>query len=521
MSRACGRGRSKTGSRLSLFVFVCIAIAAAAQAATPAKPFASLDAFVPAQMQKWKLPGLAIAVVQHGKVIYSNGFGLRDVKQNLPVTTTTLFAIGSVTKSFTSVSMGILNDEGKFDWDKPVRDYIPEFQMYDPEASERMTPRDLISHRTGFAGHDLVWYSSNFTREDLVHRLRFLQSTRNFRSGYNYNNLLVMTAGYLVGKISGGSWEDFVKQRIFDPLQMSSSNFTTDDLQKNFNYSHPYIKDEDTGEVHETPYHALSSICPAGCINSNVEDMARYAIFQLGNGRVGDRQIISEANLKLTHTAQVPMGGESEFKEIGLNSYAMGWVVTSYRGHRLIWHNGGIDGFYSLVTMLPDENLAVVILTNRLGQPVPEIAAYRIFDQVLGLNAIDWSARYDQIFAKAKEAEAEAKKAETAAHKSGTHPSHELKDYTDVYENPGYGTITIALSGDQINMKLNEMELPLQQYHYDVFQVPEKANWILGGSKLRFQTNMDGNIDSIAMPLEGDALEIIFSRQEGGKDHEK
>src|SRR5262245_47534221 len=137
-----------------------------------------LDEFIPAQIEKWKVPGLAIAVVQHGKVIYSHGFGSRDVKQNLPVTTKTIFAIGSISKSFTSLSMGIANDDGRMDWDKPVRDYIPEFQMYDAEASERMTPHDLISHRTGFARHDLVWYTSDFSREDLVHRLRYLQSNR-------------------------------------------------------------------------------------------------------------------------------------------------------------------------------------------------------------------------------------------------------------------------------------------------------------------------------------------------------
>src|SRR5256885_5734509 len=216
----------------------CLAIlvlpAVGQSTATPhrqAPSVATLDQFIPAQMQKWKVPGLAIAVVQHQQVIYSNGFGLRDVRRNVPVTTKTLFAIGSITKSFTSLSMGMLNDEGKLDWDKPVRQYIPEFQMYDPVASERMTPRDLISHRVGMAGHDLLWYSSDFSREDVVRRLRFLQSDHDFRSGYNYNNMLVMTAGYLIGKVSGQSWEDFVRHRIFDPLQMNPSNFSVADSQ--------------------------------------------------------------------------------------------------------------------------------------------------------------------------------------------------------------------------------------------------------------------------------------------------
>src|SRR5437763_8904193 len=194
--------------RSSLFALMfTVAILPASAQVTPAQRATSVpddfEQFIPAQMQKWKVPGVAIAVVQNGQVIYSHGFGLRDVKSNLPVTTKTIFAIGSISKSFTSLSMGMLNDEGKLDWDNPVRQYLPEFQMYDPVASERMTPRDLISHRVGMAGQDLLWYSSDFSREDVVRRLRFLQSDHDFRSGYNYNNMLVMTAGYLIGKVSG------------------------------------------------------------------------------------------------------------------------------------------------------------------------------------------------------------------------------------------------------------------------------------------------------------------------------
>jgi CubicO group peptidase (beta-lactamase class C family) len=464
------------------------------------------------QMQKWKVPGLAIAVVQNGQVIYSRGFGLRDVKDSLPVTTKTVFAIGSISKSFTSLSMGILNDEGKLDWDKPVRQVLPEFQMYDPVASERMTPRDLITHRTGLASHDLVWYSSDFSREDLMRRFRFLQSKRDFRSGYNYNNMLVMTAGYLLGKISGQGWEGFVRQRVFQPLQMSASNFSQQDTEKSADFSYPYRKNRDTGVVSETPFHAVDSIGPAGSINSNVEDMARYAIFQVGKGKVGDISIVSETNLNLTHSPQVPMGGEQLFKELGPQSYCMGWVSTAYRGHRMAWHNGGIDGFYALLSMLPDENLGVVILTNLLGHPVPEIVAYHIYDHVLGLDSIDWASHFQQLETKQKTAEEDAKKPGVTNRKAGTHPSHDLNDYVGRYENPGYGTLTIQSAGDGFTASLNQISIPLQHHHYDVFQVPEGSNWILEKTKLRFLTNMDGDTDSIAIPLEEDAPEIIFTR---------
>jgi CubicO group peptidase (beta-lactamase class C family) len=472
-----------------------------------------LEQFVPAEMQNWKVPGVAIAVVQNGQVIYSHGFGLRDVKGNLPVTSKTIFAVGSISKSFTSLSMGMLNDEGKLDWDKPVRQYLPEFQMYDPVASERMTPRDLISHRVGMAGHDLVWYSSDFNREDLVRRLRFLQSDHDFRSGYHYNNMLVMTAGYLVGQVSGQSWEDFVRHRIFEPLQMNSSNFSVFDTQKSSDFAHPYRKDEHSGAISEIPFHDASAIGPAGSINSNVEDMTRYAIFQLGKGKQGDRQLVSETNLTLTHTPQVPMPEGLQSKEIGPRNYGMGWVISSYRGHRMLWHNGGIDGFYALLSLLPDENLGVVILTNLLDDdPVPEIAAYHIYDHLLGLNSIDWAKRFEERDEKQKAAEEDEHKKELSERKPNTHPSHELKDYAGRYENSGYGVITIQPQGDGFNATLNKLTFPLHHYHYDVFESPAGSTGAVDIGRLRFLTNMNGEIDGIAAPFEPEAPEIVFTR---------
>jgi len=472
-----------------------------------------LGQFVPEQLEKWKVPGLAIAVVQNGRVIYEHGFGLRNVKRNLPVTTKTIFPVGSISKSFTALSMGILNDEGRLEWDKPVRQYLPEFQMYDPVASERMTPRDLISHRVGMAGHDLVWYSSDFSREDLVRRLRFLQSNRDFRSGYHYNNLLVMTAGYLVGRVAGQSWEDFIRLQVFEPLGMVSCNFSIAESEKSSDFSLPYKKDETTGNVSEIPFHAIASIGPAGSINSNVEDMARYAIFQLGKGKVGDRQLVSEANLGLNHTPQVPMPDRLRPPEIGPRSYGMGWVISSYRGHALWWHNGGIDGFYALLALLPDENFGVVILTNLLGDdPVPEIVSYRLFDRLLGLSPVDWNKYYEEIDKKEKAAAEGEHKEELAEHKADTQPSHQLEDYIGRYENPGYGTFSIARTGNGLKAMLNQLSFELRHYEYDIFESPSDSTGSIDIGKLRFLSDMDGEINAIATPLEPEAPEILFTR---------
>ena len=191
----------------------------------------------------------------------------------------------------------------------------------------------------------------------------------------------------------------------------------------------------------------------------------------------------------------------------------MGWVISSYRGHPLWWHNGGIDGFYALLSLLPDDNLGVVTLTNLLdNDPIPEIVAYHIYDQLLGLDSIDWAKRFQEVEAKQKAAEDEEQKKELSERKPNTHPSHELRDYAGRYENPGYGVITIQPSGDGFSATLNKLTFPLHHYHYDVFEIPTNSTGAVDIGKLRFLTNMSGDIDGIAAPLEPEAPEIVFTR---------
>src|SRR5690348_4409597 len=251
--------------------------AAPAVASAPASAAAKLqgvDELAARAMKEWKVPGVAIAVVQDGKVIYAKGYGYRDLEQKLPVTTATLFPIGSITKSFTALTFAILKDEGKVDWDQPVRTYLPEFEMNDVVATERATPRDLFSHRTGLPRHDLVWYSSDFSRDDMVGRLRYLKPNKSFRSAYQYNNLTIMTMGYLEGKLTGLGWEGAIRQRIFAPLGMTHSNLSVTDIEKTADHALPYELKKDI--VTKVPYHNIDAIGPAGSINSSVDDMSHY-----------------------------------------------------------------------------------------------------------------------------------------------------------------------------------------------------------------------------------------------------
>lgn len=492
--------------------------APAATSTPAAKPsLDGLDEFVTQAMKDWKVPGLAIAVVQGDQVILLKGYGYRDLEKQLPVTPNTLFAIGSITKSFSVTTLGMEMDEGKVDWDKPVRDYLPTFKLYEPVLTEQVMIRDLITHRTGLPRHDLVWYSSDFSREDLLRRLQYLEPSKPLRTTFQYNNLMFMTAGYIAGQLNGTSWEDAVTQRIFKPLEMSGTNFSEAETQRSADFAEPYRKGHDLkAELKRIPFDAQCpdrcAMGPAGEINSNAADMSKYLLFHMNHGKVAGRQLLSENNSVQMQTPQMTIQGAPAYKELGEDSYGMGFFISSYRGHKTVEHGGNIDGFSAELSFLPADKIGVVVFTNLNGNPLPNIVAFNVFDRLLGLEPVPWNQRFLESEKKGKESEQEAKNKGYIPQKHGTHPSHDLKDYVGDYSNPGYGIATIAPDGDAFQLTLNRVSKPLKHYHYDVFQVPEDPLDPFEKLKVMFLTDLNGDISSLSMPLEPSVKDILFTR---------
>ncbi len=474
-----------------------------------------LDAFIERIMKDWKVPGLAVAIVKDGKIAYAKGFGYRDVKKSFPVTPDTLFAIGSCSKAFTAAALGILVDEGKLEWDKPVREYMPDFRLQDEYATQQLRPRDLVTHQSGLPRHDLVWYGSPLTRNELYERLRYLEPSKPLFSKFQYNNLMYMTAGVLVERISGQSWEEFVKNRILKPLEMKSSNFSVNDSQKTADFALPYREVKEV--LKEIPFRNIDAIGPAGSINSSVNEMANWLMLQLAKGKFKDQQIISERSLRETHSPQIIAGINPQYDELSFAAYAMGWSTSQYRGHPVLGHSGGIDGFITQVRLLPKANVGFVILTNSESN-AGALVAYNIMDRLLGLSEVDWNQRAKDDLAKAKAAQEKAKTAGDPNRKLNTQPSHHLKDYVGQFTHPAYGELTVSLIGEQLRFDLHGLQAPLKHYHYDVFEAGTEPDSVgseasLEGTKIAFSLNKSGEIISVALPLEPSVKDIVFTRK--------
>jgi hypothetical protein len=349
----------------------------------------------------------------------------------------------------------------------------------------------------------------------LLSRIHYLKANKSFRSAYQYNNLTVMTMGYLEGKLSGLGWEGCVRQKIFVPLGMSGSSFSVRDIEKSANHALPYEWKKE--RVEKVPFHNIDAIGPAGSINASVEEMSHYLALQLGDGKYEGKQIVSEANLREMHGPQTAIPDpppQVSLPGLGHFSYGLAWVVTSYRGRNLVWHNGGIDGFYALLSMLPDEHMGVVVLTNLPHGHTPEVLAYSVYDTLLGLDPLPWLDRYKDLEAKGKRQEEEGKKTKPPDRKSGTQMSHSLGDYEGEFENPGYGTIKIVRKDNALELSVNKLgPFPLEHYHYDIFQVPEEADNVAAGERFQFEMNKKGDINTISAALEPSLGEdIVFTR---------
>lgn len=479
---------------------------------SPPPQTAELEALIEQAREQWQVPGVAVAIVRGEGALLTKGFGFRDLEKKAPVTEKTLFRLASVTKSFTAAGVAALVTQGKLQWDEPVREAMPEFRLYNDHLTAHVTPVDLLSHRTGLPRHDAIWYyNREWSREDLIGRLRYMEPSKDLRAAYQYNNFMFLTAGYLTGHVLGRSWEDAISELIFQPLSMTTTNISIDAMERSPDHAAPYIKDKQD-VVRRVPNYPGNNIAPAGQINSNAQEMGRYLTMLMNGGRYQGRQILAVADVQKMTSPQMPVGpADPRYPELGSSAYGLGLTVTSYRGQRMVHHGGALDGFRAHLVFLPDAKLGVVVLSN-LGRTNFVVAlSHELLDRLLGAPDGRWIERYlsDELTAKAAEAEAEKKG--YSPRRTGTKPSHALAEYAGHYEHPGYGAIKVEHAGGQLQLNYGYLSSALNHYHYDSFEFTTDPT-AQTKLRLRFETDADGEIASASVPFEPLVSPIVFTR---------
>jgi CubicO group peptidase (beta-lactamase class C family) len=478
---------------------------------SPDTRLTDFDAFVEEQLKKWNTPGAAITVVHNGKVILQRGYGLRDKEKKLPMTAQTLQPIASVTKSFTVASLATLVRDGKLSWDKPVREYLPDFKMHSDYATMNVTPRDMVTHRTGLPRHDWSWFNATASREELYKRIPYLELSAAPRAAWQYNNFMYMTAGYMGGRIAGSDWETLVRNNLFTPLGMRASNFTIEDLLKSPDHGTGYLWD-DKEVPQPIPYRGLTAMGPTGSINSNVEDMARYLQMYLNRGQFEGKTILNTSDIVDMTNPQMVMADARTFEEISSTQYGMGFFLTHYRGERLVHHGGNMPGSSSLMSFLPQKGVGVFTTVNLSGSSLPSILSYAVYDRLLGMKPIDWSARFWERKEKSKQSEEAAKKQNLVPRKLNTKPAHALDEYVGEYEHTGYGVMTVAREGNDLRASYNGLASPLKHFHFEVFEAPENKLNELSKTKVEFVTNIEGDVSALRVATEPSVKPTEFGR---------
>ena len=483
------------------------------------------DEYVLRIMDAWHIPGLAVGVVHEGEVISVKAIGQRDLEREFPVTTETLFPIGSITKSFTAAGLGMLVDEGKLDWDEPVRRYLPDFRLHDEWVGSRVTIRDLLTHQTGVPRHGTIWWGEqqwldeHVDRRDVLRALVHLHPTAGLRQQYQYSNENYIVAGLLFEAVADKTWEEFTQQRILDPLGMTSTHLHVRDVDPANNLAHGHYDLTGDGKFsrfgfHDeaTGYYGGRAVGPAGSIVSNIPDMLKWLQFHLDHGRQGGQQLLSveSANELVRPLVQLPDVDPPE--HVG-GFYGMGFQVFADSARKKwVQHAGLLSNCTSFIGFMPAEKSGVVILTNwtdGFGSYLPlQAMGIDLKRRFLGQSHQDIIQRFRKIDVAERERFREKIHTLEARRRTGTTPTHPLDEYTGTYYHPTLQTLDVYLQEGELEFRFHGRTGTLSHYHYDTFVVKLARGTYL----TTFHYDRTGQIDRMLINLEPDLDDFEFLR---------
>lgn len=461
----------------------------------------AVDALILATQRAWKLPGVAVVIVQNDRVVHLKGYGVRELGAEAPVTPDTLFQIASLSKAFTTTAMAMLVDEKKMSWDDPVRKHVDYFRLADPCADSLVTLRDVVSHRTGLSRHDELWDNSPWSREEVVRKVGSAKLARPFRSSYQYQNIMFIAAGEAVAAASGMSWDAFMRARLFEPLGMSRSGTLESDWTKAADRSATHSYDWRSGQITVKTTNDIDNIGPAGSIRSTARDMANWLRFQLGDGTFEGKRLLAAVALNETKTPHTVIRIEPSSRDVypvtNLLTYGLGWNVSDYRGELLVSHGGALNRFRAQIALLPKQKAGVVVMTN-VNRGYGIIAMRNaILDMILGASDRDWSAHFLAVDQRMIDEGEKAKREREAKRHRDTKPAHPLEAYAGTYESASHGPATVTIEDGRLVLHWSRLTLPLRHWHYDVFSATTEDEEI--DEQIVFRTAADGTVKTLTM----------------------
>jgi CubicO group peptidase (beta-lactamase class C family) len=494
------------------FLFLLLFLAGFTKSFSQSSPFQktlpAIDRYMDSFMQAWNIPGLAMCIVYKDQLIYAKGYGYRDLENKLPVDDQTIFPIASNSKLFTATAACMLEGEGKLSLDKPARDYLPWLRFSTDELNTKVTLRDMLAHRTGLPGNNGLWVSSPASRNELVQQVASIRPALGFREGYIYNNMMYVASGVVMEAVSGKSWENIIREKLLEPLQMNATGFFGEGKVAGSNIAYPYYNPDSSRTLkRRTQIAQTPALGPAGTMLSNLEDMSHWMIAQLNGGKYKGVQAIPAKAIQQTMVPNAVADREGRWPELSNALYGLGRNVQTYKGYKIATHTGSIDGFYSNLTFIPADSIAIFMVHNSIpAGSVRSIMAFPVFDRLLNLSITDWSGRYLMDYKQDMANETKARDSMAATQVKNTAPSHPIKDYAGKYSHAAYGEVVIHNNNGSLVLSYRNTKTILHHFHYDQFETREERNSGNPEFRLHFHTNTKGGIDRFSMRPFGDPV---------------
>jgi CubicO group peptidase (beta-lactamase class C family) len=463
--------------RFCLVIGLLLLPIATTQATAADNQPATADKLVAELLAQWNAPGAAVVVVRGDETVLLKGYGIRSISGPEPVTADTLFPLASCSKAFTTTLLAMLVDDQQMSWDEPVHKLLPSFHLSDPNADALLTLRDLLCHRTGIGGHDLLWYRAPWSTDEVLKRASRLQLDYPFRSGYRYSTIPFLAAGRAIEERTVERWDRLVRKRICEPLGMTGVVFSTTAIPRGADCAigHRIGK---TGKIEAMPPYVMKEPNPAGSVHATARDLAPWLKFHLNEGRAPDgMRLVSSKNLRETHTPQNLIRMEGAPRQLNPDtvqlSYGMGWLVYDHRGKKVLSHGGLIDGFRSQITFLPEEKLGIAVLTNLHDTRANAALTNTLIDFCCELPPKDWIRFFKQVEEREATSQREAIERQNRLRDPSGKPALPAASYAGVYEHPAYGLATVTAADNRLTLAWSSFTCPLEPFRVDEFRVTE------------------------------------------------